>query len=69
MLQVKEKIPEMWERLGYLMDHNEDRQQDAELWGTYRDHVNRSDSQPARQPASQPDRQAASLPARSNYRL
>ena len=42
VLQVKEKIPELWERLSYLMDHNEERQQDAELWGTYRDHVNRS---------------------------
>ena len=25
LLKVKEKCPEVWERLGYLMDHNEDR--------------------------------------------
>ena len=25
LLRVKEKCPEVWERLGYLMDHNEDR--------------------------------------------
>ena len=25
LLRVKQKCPEVWERLGYLMDHNEDR--------------------------------------------
>ena len=34
--QVKEKIPETWERLSYLMDHNEERSADPGLWGTYR---------------------------------
>ena len=35
-VQVKEKIPETWERLSYLMDHNEERSADPGLWGTYR---------------------------------
>jgi len=41
LLKVKEKIPETWERLSYLMDHNEDRSiGDPELWQTYQRHVN-----------------------------
>ena len=30
LLRVKEKCPEIWERLGYLMDHNEDRMKASE---------------------------------------
>jgi len=40
LLKVKEKIPETWERLSYLMDHNEERSADPGLWGTYRQSVN-----------------------------
>jgi len=41
LLKVKEKIPEVWERLSYLMDHNEDRIKDKELWNTYQASVNK----------------------------
>ena len=41
LLKVCEKTPETWERLSYLMDHNEERSQDQELWGAYRDSVNK----------------------------
>jgi len=41
LLKVKEKIPEVWERLSYLMDHNEDRVKDEELWNTYQNSVNK----------------------------
>ena len=40
LFKVKEKVPEVWERLGYLMDHNEDRIKDKELWDTYQKYVN-----------------------------
>ena len=40
LFRVKEKVPEVWERLGYLMDHNEDRIKDKELWDTYQKYVN-----------------------------
>ena len=40
LLKVKEKVPEVWARLGYLMDHNEDRIKDSELWSTYQTYVN-----------------------------
>jgi len=41
LLRVKEKIPEVWERLSYLMDHNEDRVKDEELWNIYQNSVNK----------------------------
>ena len=41
LLKVKQKIPETWERLSYLMDHNQERSMDPGLWGTYRESVNR----------------------------
>ena len=41
LLKVKEKIPEVWSRLGFLMDHNEDRVKDPELWSTYQTFVNK----------------------------
>jgi len=41
LLKVKEKVGEVWDRLNYLMDHNEDRKQDVELWNTYQTHVNK----------------------------
>jgi hypothetical protein len=41
LLLVKTKLPEVWERLAYLMDHNEERQRaDPELWDQYQVHVN-----------------------------
>ena len=40
LLKVKEKVPEVWDRLGFLMDHNEDRVKDPELWDTYQRYVN-----------------------------
>jgi hypothetical protein len=40
LLLVKEKLPEVWEQLAYLMDHNEERRRDTELWSTYQTHVN-----------------------------
>ena len=40
LLKVKEKVPEVWERLGFLMDHNEDRVKDDVLWATYQKYVN-----------------------------
>ena len=40
LFKVKEKVPEVWERLGYLMDHNEDRIKDKDLWDTYQKYVN-----------------------------
>ena len=40
LMKVKEKVPEVWERLGYLMDHNEDRVKEPELWATYQRSVN-----------------------------
>jgi SET domain len=41
LLLVKAKLPEMWERLTYLMDHNKERQRaDPELWAQYQRHVN-----------------------------
>ena len=33
--------PQVWERLSYLMDHNEDRIKDEELWNTYQTSVNK----------------------------
>lgn len=41
LLQIKEKCPEVWERLSYLMDHNIERKQDTELWETYNTYVNK----------------------------
>jgi len=41
LLKVKEKHPETWERLSYLMDHNTERQVDSELWETYQRCVNK----------------------------
>lgn len=41
LLKVKEKIPETWERLSYLMDHNTERRQDTQLWETYQCSVNK----------------------------
>eukprot|EP00092_Neocalanus_flemingeri_P005352 GFUD01005766.1.p1 GENE.GFUD01005766.1~~GFUD01005766.1.p1 ORF type:complete len:592 (-),score=147.56 GFUD01005766.1:293-2068(-) len=41
LLKVKEKVPEVWERLTYLMDHNTERRGDTELWDTYQTSVNR----------------------------
>ena len=40
LMKVKDRVPEVWERLGYLMDHNEDRVKDPELWATYQRSVN-----------------------------
>jgi len=41
LLLVKNKFPEIWERLSYLMDHNEDRVKDPELWNLYQENVNK----------------------------
>lgn len=41
LLQIKEKCPDVWERLSYLMDHNKERRQDKELWQTYNTYVNK----------------------------
>jgi len=41
LLKVQQKIPEVWERLSYLMDHNEDRIKDDVLWNTYQTSVNK----------------------------
>ncbi|XP_023328599.1 protein msta isoform X2 [Eurytemora carolleeae] len=40
LLMVKNKFPEVWERMSYLMDHNENRMKDAEMWGKYQTSVN-----------------------------
>jgi len=41
LLLIKEKSPETWERLSYLMDHNIERKQDEEMWSLYQNNVNR----------------------------
>jgi len=41
LLKVQQKIPEVWERLSYLMDHNDDRVKEPELWNTYQTSVNK----------------------------
>lgn len=41
LLQIKDKFPDVWERLSYLMDHNKERIQDKELWDTYQTFVNK----------------------------
>jgi len=41
LLIVKNKCPEVWERLSYLMDHNEERKRDDVLWTLYQNSVNK----------------------------